>query len=600
MKSLASLKTSLNSALGFRITPLRLWRGRSSGKSVRRYGRSPLVLLLMAVGCWQGEIRPAIAADRIVLDAQAIRAELSIEELTAFAQGQPAEGNFRRILDTLNAETQADLRRRLNTPLWQQLGLGDRLNANSAAHLLNEPMAQMLLQAAGRVIRPSPNENGAIAIQRTLLAGAEDPDGLTTLEAIQSFPSDQIYLNLVDLASSVANVSRQIAVSKALLNDIAAQSAREAAQSPNTLGIHNDLVRPGPYAVTRITLDLRDVQRDRPVPTNLFIPLSNFTSQSPRPVLMISHGLGSTREEFTKLAEFMASKGYAVAVPEHVGSNEARKQAFMEGNATDLFDVNEFVNRPRDLQFVLNALEQWQAGPNGQGLNLERVGVLGHSFGGYTALAVGGATLDFENLARDCQADQRRLNLSLLLQCRALELPRPADKTVYSFRDRRVAAVLVANPVSGSIFGSTGMATLETPVAILGGSLDFVTPVLWEQAYPFQFIPSEHKYFALFSGRSHQNDGGDLTLMANTIMPSFNDLVDPPLDVFADYARTVITAFAQAYVVGQPEFTRYLQPSFAQSISRPPNELFVLQTIESPTLDQAIELLQSTPPQSPR
>lgn len=597
MRSLESLKASCRTALRSLTVPLGLRGKRLGGRTADQSRRSPLVFLLIVAGCWQGEINRAIAADRIVLDAQAITAELSLDEVAAFAQGQPAEGNFRRILNTLNAETQADLRRRLNTPLWQQLGLSDRLDADSAAHLLNEPMAQMLLQAAGRVIRPSPDENGAIAIQTTLLAGAEDPDGLTTLEAIQAFPSDQIYLNLADLAGSVVNVSRQISASKALLNDIAAQSAREAAGTPNTLGVHNDLVRPGPYAVTRITLDLKDVQRDRSVPTNLFIPLSNFTRDSPRPVLIISHGLGSTREEFTNLAEFMASKGYAVAVPEHVGSNEDRQQAFIHGEVTDLFDVNEFVNRPRDIQFVLNALEQWQAGPNGQGLNLERVGVLGHSFGGYTALAVGGATLDFDNLARDCQANQRRLNLSLLLQCRALELPRSADTTAYSFRDRRVAAVLVANPVSGSVFGANGIATLDTPVAILGGSLDFVTPVLWEQAYPFQFIPRTDKYFALFSGRSHQNDGSDLALMANTLMPSFDDLVDPPLDVFTDYARTVITAFAQAYVVGQPEFTRYLQPSFAQAISRPPNELFVLQTIESPTLDKAIQSLQNTPSQ---
>lgn len=33
-----------------------------------------------------------------------------------------------------------------------------------------------------------------------------------------------------------------------------------------------------------------------------------------------------------------------------------------------------------------------------QRLKLNKVGVLGHSFGGYTALAVAGATWDFDNI----------------------------------------------------------------------------------------------------------------------------------------------------------------------------------------------------------
>ena len=58
-------------------------------------------------------------------------------------------------------------------------------------------------------------------------------------------------------------------------------------------------------------------------------------------------------------------------------------------------------------------------------LNLQQVGVFGQSLGGYTALALAGAKINFQQLKKDCTPNVlgETWNMSLLLQCRALELP---------------------------------------------------------------------------------------------------------------------------------------------------------------------------------
>ncbi|NJL83535.1 MAG: hypothetical protein HC890_12350 [Chloroflexaceae bacterium] len=145
----------------------------------------------------------------------------------------------------------------------------------------------------------------------------------------------------------------------------------------------------------------------------------------------------------------LASHGYLVAVPQHPGSDSIWLEKFLTGLVKDVFDVNDFINRPLDITFVLDELERRNASLFDNRLNLDSVGLFGHSFGGYTALAVAGATIDWDNLQASCDRFPRQPNVSLLLQCRALQLPRQN----YQFQDERVKVIIVSNPVNGSILG---------------------------------------------------------------------------------------------------------------------------------------------------
>ena len=139
--------------------------------------------------------------------------------------------------------------------------------------------------------------------------------------------------------------------------------------------------------------DLKDEQRgDRPVPIKVHVP----QQQGKCPVVVLSHGGGGDWDANFAQANHLASHGYAVLCLEHVGSNTERmKQGlrFMENVKAMTRGSSEVLGRPKDVSFALDAAEEWnRTHPVLKGrLDLERVGVLGHSFGAYTTLVVCGA-----------------------------------------------------------------------------------------------------------------------------------------------------------------------------------------------------------------
>ena len=201
------------------------------------------------------------------------------------------------------------------------------------------------------------------------------------------------------------------------------------------------------------------------------------------PVVIISHGLSSRPEDFEKYAKHLASYGFMVAVPQHPGSDMKHTLDLTEGYTRQLFLQNEFIDRPQDISYVMDELERRNEEEFQGKLDLENVGIAGHSFGGYTALAVAGATIDFDRLERNCNLDIGNLNTALLLQCRALKL----DPQEYNFRDERIKAVFTVNPVNASIFAEKGLSKVKIPTFISAGSYDPATPFIFEQArsYPF-------------------------------------------------------------------------------------------------------------------
>ncbi|MGK3991356.1 alpha/beta fold hydrolase [Sorangium sp. So ce136] len=103
-------------------------------------------------------------------------------------------------------------------------------------------------------------------------------------------------------------------------------------------------------------------------------------SGGPSPLVVISHGGGGTPLAYRTLASHLARSGYLVAMPEHPGDNR-RDQSLSEA-------VENLENRPRHIRLTLDALfSDAEIGPH---LQPDNVALLGHSMGGYTALAVAG------------------------------------------------------------------------------------------------------------------------------------------------------------------------------------------------------------------
>ncbi|MBX3459468.1 MAG: dienelactone hydrolase family protein [Planctomycetes bacterium] len=153
----------------------------------------------------------------------------------------------------------------------------------------------------------------------------------------------------------------------------------------------------GKYDIRRVDFDnLRDTGRGRDVPVSVYAP----EDEGPFPLIVLSHGLGGDRSHYTYLAEHLASHGYVVAVPEHTGSS-SRLNVFELADA--LYDPDELRHRTRDVSFVIDQAESWNLNhPRlANRISTAEVGVTGHSYGGGTAQAVGGAKQDLAGGFRD-------------------------------------------------------------------------------------------------------------------------------------------------------------------------------------------------------
>ena len=158
-------------------------------------------------------------------------------------------------------------------------------------------------------------------------------------------------------------------------------------------GAGGDLSVAGPYAVDVLEFrTLVDEPRHRPVPIKLHLP----RAVARHPVLVLSHGGGGHWDANFAQVRHLASHGYVVLALEHVGSNTEvmqRSLRYMANLQAMTRDAAEVLGRPKDVSFAIDQAMRWNAQHESlrERFDLEHVGVLGHSFGAYTALVVAGA-----------------------------------------------------------------------------------------------------------------------------------------------------------------------------------------------------------------
>jgi predicted dienelactone hydrolase len=120
-------------------------------------------------------------------------------------------------------------------------------------------------------------------------------------------------------------------------------------------------------------------------------------SAGPHPLVLFSHGAGGCNTQSTYLMHALASAGMLVAAPDHAadkGTSCPNSRPRLDELPRDLMNPNAWGptfhdDRRDDLQALREALED---DPTYAGLiDPERVVLVGHSLGGYTALGLAGA-----------------------------------------------------------------------------------------------------------------------------------------------------------------------------------------------------------------
>jgi dienelactone hydrolase len=117
---------------------------------------------------------------------------------------------------------------------------------------------------------------------------------------------------------------------------------------------------------------------------------------------MFSHGSGGDPAAYVSLTEYLASHGYIVVAPEHTGNRfvddyaaaitELGCEALQSRPCRDT-DAKIAVDRPQDVRFVLDQVLAGNTSVGPAAIDASRIGMYGHSAGGYTTLAVAGGTV---------------------------------------------------------------------------------------------------------------------------------------------------------------------------------------------------------------
>ncbi|NDJ25308.1 alpha/beta hydrolase [Nostoc sp. B(2019)] len=449
------------------------------------------------------------------------------------------------------------------------------------------PVGEQLMKRLGELLLTESRKNGFYAIRAALILAAADKDGLTVLNLLRRFPSNTMRVNFTEGLRIVDDLSQLLERRDQVVAFLQKEVIAQAAISTVDFSQQLDLRSPGKFRWAIKSLELNDISRNRRMPVDLYLPVATLQStpdisSSAFPVMVISHGVASDRSTFVYLAKHLASYGFAVAVLEHPGSNAERFEQYFSGLAGPP-EAQEFIDRPLDIKFLLDELQRLEkVDPNLQGkLNLQQVGAIGHSFGGYTVLTLAGAKINFDQLSQDCDSNNSSLNVSLVLQCQAIELP-PLN---YQLKDDRIKVVIAINPVNSSVLGESGMSQIKVPVMLVTASQDIFAPPVPEQIRPFTWLSNPNKYLVLIENATHFTAIDEPT-SENNVLPVPPALLGPDRTAAYSYVNALSVAFLETHLLNRPEYRSYLQPSYAKFISKEPLNLSIFQSLPIDQLNQ--------------
>lgn len=288
--------------------------------------------------------------------------------------------------------------------------------------------------------------------------------------------------------------------------------------------------KPGRFTVNYVFYDWKDTSRGRLIPVKIYYPSFEKSDAASFPAIIFSHGLGGNREGYEYLGRHWASRGYISVHLQHIGSDDSvwknggkpmqnmRKAALNPLNA---------VNRAKDVSFAIDRLKEMNKSDkifSGR-LNLNRIGVGGHSFGANTAMMIAG----------------QKAAVSVGLDI--------------SYADQRVKAIISMSAPVPKLKSQLPKvySGIKIPVMHMTGTKDD-SPVAdtkaAERRLPFEYTDAPDQYFLCFEGGDHMIFSGRPNL-------GFND--DKKDEHFQEYIKAASAAFWDAYILGDRPARNWLK-----------------------------------------
>lgn len=213
-----------------------------------------------------------------------------------------------------------------------------------------------------------------------------------------------------------------------------------------------DPMEVGKDVVESRTFEVVDGKRERTIPVRLYLP----KGKDAVPVLLFSHGLGGSRDNNPYLGEHWAKRGYVVVFLQHPGSDEKvwKEVGGLEriGAMKRAASGENYLARTLDVPAVLDRLAVWNV-EKGHALygrmNLERVGMSGHSFGAQTTQAMAGqvAVVGRQKISKR----EERIDAAVMM---SPSPPRRGD-AAEAFSEVKIPCLLMTGTLDDSPIGDT-------------------------------------------------------------------------------------------------------------------------------------------------
>ena len=291
----------------------------------------------------------------------------------------------------------------------------------------------------------------------------------------------------------------------------------------------------GPHKIDVLEDKWTDAARAaRLVPYKIYYP-TDLTE--PAPVVIVSHGLGGSRDGYAYIGRHLASHGYIAVHVTHDGSDTVSVRDAVAGDGKTIMealkqmasDPANIVNRPKDISFAVDQLIEMNKkdGPLKGRVDVQRIGVDGHSFGAYTAMAVAGQTF---------------------------------GKGV-SFRDERIKAAVVMSPSAPRPNGAKQYESITIPILLMTGTRDD-SPIgtgglAADRPRVFDLLTNCTRYLLVFDGGDHMVfSGRSAALEAGKIPGTGGDRTKDPQ--FHAFVKASTVAFFDAYLKGDDSANHWL------------------------------------------
>lgn len=222
-------------------------------------------------------------------------------------------------------------------------------------------------------------------------------------------------------------------------------------------------------------------QQDAPIPAKKF------------PLILLSHGagIGGNAQAMSWLAAPLAEQGFIVVAPNHPGS--------LSGNKSALENMKLW-RRPIDFTDTLNVLEKEAFFQDH--IDMQKVGALGVSMGGYTALAIAGVRIDPKLLAAYCDTDLINPSLCGWIRQSGLDLHKmDLQPAGLAYTDSRIRSVVAVDPGPSDTFEPRSLAGIKIPVDLINLGRPEEVPLTVQASAIAKIIPDAR--YAVIDDASH-------------------------------------------------------------------------------------------------